>query len=89
MYLLVTLELVVAGGAVEGREDAWVAGSAVRRREGEALVRVGVSVGVRGGLEEGRTGRSSSIICGVTAMDVGGDEEEGWPRMSERACSEL
>lgn len=45
-------------------------------------------MGVRGGFEEGKTGRSSSIICGVTEIVVRGDEEGGWPRMSESACSE-
>ena len=51
----------------------------VRGREGED---VGCELcdGVRGGLEEGRTGRSSSIISTI--------DEGGRGRMSDMACSE-
>ena len=55
-------------------EETEVAGAAVRGREEEECEE---SVGVRGGLEEGRTGRSSSMSCGVTAMEDEEDEEEG------------
>ena len=46
------------------------------------------SVGVSGGLEEGRTGRSSSMNCGVMAIEAEEEEEGGWKRTSESACSE-
>ena len=39
------------------------------------------------GLEEGRTGRSSSIM-GVMVMEEEEEEEGGRVRMSERPCSE-
>lgn len=66
-----------------------MAGSAVSRREEETgrSVCVWLSVGVRGGLEEGSTGRSSSTICGVGEMVADSDEEGGCPRISERTCS--